>query len=289
VITENVPWKYEYALVSFLLSVSYMAADLEHPMGQADGQSQLSHRLLTWPERIPADQWLIYQRVIEMAQAQGIRFALGGAFALATYTGYWRNTKDLDLYVLPQDRDVMIDLVTRAGLCDYHDQLPYDRGWIYRSVCEGVIVDVIWAMANRRAQVDEAWLTRGPVVSMRGVHVHVVPVEEMIWAKIYILYRERCDWPDVFNMIYTTGTTLDWGYLLDRVGEDVALVRGVLSVFTWLCPGRAQALPSWLWQRLHLPEPQPGAAPEVDRHHVNLLDPRPWFSALLVDDEHAPS
>ena len=44
---------------------------------------------------------------------------LGGAFAVATYTGCWRNTKDLDLYVLPEHKDRMIAMLGDLGLVDY--------------------------------------------------------------------------------------------------------------------------------------------------------------------------
>jgi hypothetical protein len=97
----------------------------------------------TWVEQVPDEQWAVCQRVIAAVQAQRLPFALGGAFALAAYTGTWCNTKDLDLYILHQDRDTLIELLTQAGLADYYDQEPYDRTWIYRSHQEEVIVDAI--------------------------------------------------------------------------------------------------------------------------------------------------
>jgi hypothetical protein len=230
-----------------------------------------------WVQEVPDEQWPVYQRVIAAVKAQALPFALGGAFALAAYTGTWRNTKDLDLYILPRDRDTMVELLTHAGLADYYDQEAYDRAWIYRSHQGEVIVDAIWAMANERADVDVRWLSHSPSVRLRGELLPVLPVEELIWAKLYVFHRDRCDWPDVLNLIYATGTQLDWAHLLDRLAADVPLLRGALSVFSWICPGRAQALPGWLWGRLHLPEPPPGSAVDIEQQRVNLLDTRPWF------------
>jgi hypothetical protein len=113
---------------------------------------------IDWAASIAAGEWRVYQQVIDEARAANIEFAVGGAFAVAAYTGHWRNTKDLDLYVLPERRQAMIAALTRAGLRDYYDHEAYDRGWIYRAVANDVIVDVIWAMANRRAEVDEEWV-----------------------------------------------------------------------------------------------------------------------------------
>lgn len=226
-----------------------------------------------WHRQIPDDQWAIYERVIQAARSRRLRFALGGGFAIATYTGQWRNTKDMDVYVVPRDREAMIETVLNTGLSDYYDTLPYDRTWIFRTACDKVIVDIIWAMANRRADVDDLWLERAPSVTMRGERLLVVPPEDMVWNKLYVLQRDRSDWPDVFNLIEATGPELDWGYLLRRLEKDVPLLAGALSVYGWLCPACASKLPAWLWERVDVPRPAPADVPE----RAGLLDRRPWF------------
>ncbi len=236
-------------------------------------------------ERVSDEEWALYQTVIRTVRSAGHRFVLGGAFALATYTGQYRNTKDLDLFILPETRDAIVELLTQCGLQDYYDEEPYDRGWIYRAVCEGTIVDVIWTTANRHGTVDEAWLTRGPEIEIRGERVRIMPVEDLIWVKLYILHRDRCDWTDVLNLLYAAGPTLDWEHLLQRVGEDWRLLAGSLSVFAWMCPGRAASLPRWVWERLSLPAPVESSAPDVDRRRVDLLDTRPWFVPVLEPGE----
>ncbi len=228
------------------------------------------------PGVIPPDQWSIYRRVIEDARRHHVPFALGGAFALGAYTGQWRNTKDMDLYVQPRDRDAMLGVLARNGLSDYYTRLPYDRRWIYRSFTDNTIVDIIWSMANQRAQVDEIWITGGREVALNGESVRAIPAEELIWAKMYVLQRDRCDWPDVLNVIHAAGPSLNWSHLLDRVGEDWQLLRSILVLFAWIAPGRARTLPPWLWERVGLEGPA-SAADDVDQRRVNLLDSRPWF------------
>jgi hypothetical protein len=237
------------------------------------------HALTKWAALIPDEQWDIYQRVIDEARAREIPFAIGGAFALATYTGQWRNTKDLDLYALPEDRDRMIEVLTQCGLRDYYDTRPYDRWWIYRSCSGETIVDLIWAMANHRQQIDDLWLS-GPATEIHGRNLKVLPAEAILWDKLYIMQRDRCDWPDLLNLLYAIGPDADWEYLLCRVGEDIPLVAGVLSVFRWISPGRAQALPSWVWRRVGLEPPGGAATPDVDARRVSLLDTRPWYGPL---------
>jgi len=236
---------------------------------------QKNEQAIKWSHMIPEDQWEVYESVIDTALARGIDIALGGAFAVATYTGTWRNTKDLDLYVMPSDREKMIAVLTEVGLEDYFDQKPYDRWWIYRGVRGDCIVDVIWAMANHRAQIDELWMS-GPKVEVRGRTLKVLPAEALLWDKLYIMQRDRCDWPEVLNLLYSAGADVDWQYLLRRMGEDAALMAGVLRVFQWIAPGHAQRFPSWIWEHLQMPAPAANAA-DYDPHRVSLLDTRTWF------------
>jgi hypothetical protein len=225
-----------------------------------------------WEENIAEEDWSVYEPVLKRAESSGIRFALGGAFALAAYTNHLRNTKDLDIYVLPSDMERMVGVVSQCGMEDYHPRASYDRSWIYRAYCESRIVDIIWAMPNRRSSVDEQWLTRGPLLEIRGFPLRVIPVEELFWAKTYVMQRDRCDWPDVLNLLYHSGLTIDWEHLLERCEDDFPLLGAILQIFRWLCPERAAKLPVSLWERV-------GREPEWvncdARSH--LLDMRPWF------------
>jgi hypothetical protein len=239
----------------------------------------VAHRIHEWSKLVPEKEWALYDLVLNGAAERGIPFALGGAFAVATYTGCWRNTKDLDLYVLPEHRDRMIQLLSDLGMVDYFDTNGYDRWWIYRATRDGMIVDIIWAMANHRQQIDELWMS-GPEVELRGHCVKVLPAEALLWDKLYIMQRERCDWPDVLNLLYAAGPDVNWEKLLGRIGDDAPLMAGVLSVFRWAAPGRAALLPSWVWQRVGLP-PLKGVATgpdDFDKRRVALLDRRTWFA-----------
>jgi hypothetical protein len=217
---------------------------------------------------------------MQEARAAGARFAFGGAFATAVYTGELRNTKDFDFYVLPEQRETMRLAIARAGLEDYFDRMAYDRSWIYRGSAGDIIVDAIWAMANLRASVDERWLTHGPEVQLRGERLRAIPIEELIWSKLYVLQRERSDWGDVLNLIGTRADAIDWEHLLNRLGEDAPLLGGALSVFGWLAPARAHDIPLQVWQRLGLRPPGPVSNPHVTEARAHLLDGRPWFRSV---------
>jgi Uncharacterised nucleotidyltransferase len=236
-----------------------------------------AHSKTAWSAGIPDQQWLIYSEALDKAAEQGIPFALGGAFAVAALTGFWRDTKDLDIYVLPEYRDRLIEVLSNLGFSDYYDTKPYDRWWIYRAVRGEIIVDVIWAMANHRAQIDELWMS-GPEIEIRGRRLRVLPAEAVLWDKLYIMQRERCDWPDVMNLLYWTAADVDWEYLLERMGNDRPLMAAALTIFRWISPGRAALLPSWIWDYLEVPANSAAVnGPQIDRERAELLDRRPWY------------
>jgi hypothetical protein len=165
-------------------------------------------------------------------------------------------------------------------MADYFDTKGYDRWWIYRATRDGSIVDIIWAMANHRQQIDDLWMS-GPTVDLRGHAVKTLPVEAMLWDKLYIMQRERCDWPDVLNLLYAAGASADWEMLVNRIGDDTPVLAGVLSVYRWLAPERAQQLPRWLWRRVGLEPVKPAAGPrageDFNKRRAELLDRRVWF------------
>jgi hypothetical protein len=210
----------------------------------------------------------------------GIPFMIGGGFALATFVGRWRDTKDIDLYIHPADRDAAVTAITQSGFDDYYSRRPYDRKWIYRSVRENVIADLIWAMANQRAQVDQLWFERAGSLTVRNQKLLVLPPEEFLWCKLYIMQRDHCDWTDVFNLIYAIGPQIDWGHVIDRLDDDLQLLRGLLMAYSWLCPKEVLRLPAALWKRLSLlPPRKQKCAPLHDR--IRLLDSRQWFAATI--------
>lgn len=236
-----------------------------------------------WVNAVTDEQWATYRDAIQALREAGIRFLLGGGFALATYVGRWRNTKDIDFYIMQADRDKAVAALTKAGFEDLFPRMPYDRKWIYRSTRDGLIVDIIWAMANQRAQTDEEWFEHAPAANVRGEALAVIPMEEFLWCKLYIMQRDHCDWTDVFNLIYAVGSDLHWDHLLDRLEEDRPLLKGLLTVYDWLCPDQARDLPQSLREELDLPEPE---VPEPKkRDHIRLLDTRGWFAAILPKDK----
>src|ERR1700752_154390 len=101
----------------------------------------------------------------------------------------------------------------------------------------------------------------------------------MIWSKLYVLQRDRCDWPDILNLIHRRADEIDWEHLLTRLGEDASLLGAVLYTYGWLCPANGSKVPIWVWDAVH---PESGWLGRPQQR-TTLLDSRPWLVDLKGD------
>lgn len=225
---------------------------------------------------IPPEQWTVYAAFITETARRNIPFAVGGGLAVSAYSACLRNTKDMDVFILEKDSQEVVEMSRQLGFEEF-TQVPYDRTWSYRCSRNGYVIDFLWRMLNGRASVDETWLTLGWDLLVRGVPVKLLPVEELIWSKLYILRIDRADWPDILSLLYARGANLDWERLLSNLGEDRLVLGGVVNLLRWLCPGRACRFPESIWAPMGLLPPL-SSDPEVDHYRVALLQGEHLFS-----------
>jgi hypothetical protein len=248
------------------------------PAGADTNFSATSAPDAAWSKLVPEEQWVVFAAGTSAFDAAGIPYLLHGAMALATYTGHWRNTKDIDVIVRVADHERAVAALRSAGFEDYFPHEAYDRSWIFRGYKDGVLFDVIWELPNHRVHVDDGWFEHARPLWLRGKLFATVPAEELIRVKLYVLQRERCDWVDVLNVLAGAVHRIDWQRLVERMGRDLPLLQGVLAVFNWLSPQRARAVPEWLRQQFALAPIEVDDAAAAEERRVRLFDSRPWFA-----------
>ena len=157
-----------------------------------------------------------HREALRLLQDQGFDPMVGGAYALKTHTGIWRDTKDLDLF-LPKDR--IADALAALGGAGYRTEMT-DAMWLAKAFAGEYFVDLIFSSGNGIATVDELWQKRAATGTVLDIPALIVPAEEMIWQKAFIQERERFDGADIHHLLRCKGRELDWDHLLSRFGDD---------------------------------------------------------------------
>ncbi len=178
--------------------------------------------------------------------ARGPRFMLGGAFALTHYTEVIRSTKDIDLFVTAEDVPATLRCLEIIG---FRTQLTFPH-WLAKAQLGPLKFDVIFASGNGVARVDAEWFQYATDTSLYGVPVRVVPVEELIWSKAYVMERERYDGADVAHLLRARGRSLDWARLERRFGPHRAVLLSYILLFEFIYSDARRYLPEGVFERL---------------------------------------
>jgi Nucleotidyl transferase of unknown function (DUF2204) len=180
-----------------------------------------------------------YARTLAILQEAGVPFLVGGAFALHRYTGISRFTKDFDIFARAADRDRILDLLRGAG---YRAEVSFEH-WLAKVHHGNAFVDVIYSSGNGVARVDDGWFQHAVADVVLGASVQLIPPEEMIWSKAFIMERERYDGADVAHLIRGLGGKLDWYRLIDRFGENWRVLLAHMVLFGFIYPGERTRIP----------------------------------------------
>ncbi|HYT88472.1 MAG TPA: hypothetical protein VEL76_07170 [Gemmataceae bacterium] len=187
-----------------------------------------------------------YRRAIQALAAAEVPFLVGGAYALAHYTGIVRHTKDFDFFVLPQDARRILDLLAGLG---YRTELTFPH-WLGKAYHGDDFCDIIFSSGNGFCVVDESWLEYAEPAEILGESVRLVPAVEMIWSKGYVIERERYDGADICHILRSYGDRLDWRRLLARFGPHWRVLLSHLVLFGFVYPGESAKVPAWVMEEL---------------------------------------
>ena len=116
-----------------------------------------------------------YREAVAALQDTGVPFLIGGAFALESYTGLVRRTKDLDIFVRPGDCERLLSELRGRG---YQTELRFPH-WLGKAFKNGCLIDVVFNSGNGICKVDDRWFDYARPGDVLGVKVDIVPAEEM--------------------------------------------------------------------------------------------------------------
>jgi hypothetical protein len=198
------------------------------------------------PEALDAATRRIYVAALEALHGGGVEFLIGGAHALVPYTGIFRDTKDLDVFLRKEDCEKALAVLEAAGFTGERT-FPH---WLAKAYVGDRYIDLIFGGGNGVAVVDDLWFAYAVPGSVLGVPVWLCPPEEMIWSKAFIMERERYDGADIAHLLLARGRDLDWRRLVARFGRQWRVLLSHLILFGFIYPGERTCIPDAVMQNL---------------------------------------
>jgi hypothetical protein len=194
----------------------------------------------------PASSFAVFADAMRVLERAGVPFAVGGAFAFHHYTGFPATTKDLDLFMFERDVSRAVERLGAAGF----DAEVMQQHWLAKARRDSATVDLIYGSSNFWASVDQKWLRRARPVEMLGVATQVIPLEELIWSKSYVMARERFDGADVAHLLLLQARAIDWRRLVRLFDMHAELLLAHIILFRFFYPGVRDLVPRDVLDRL---------------------------------------
>jgi hypothetical protein len=183
-----------------------------------------------------------YRRAIDALREANAPFLVGGSYAFERYTGIARHSKDFDVFVRKDDLEHVLSVLQDAG-CRPEKTFPH---WLAKAYDGEDWVDVIYGGGSGIATVDDEWFEHAVDGVVLGAPVRLIPAEEMIWSKAFVMERERYDGADVAHVLLRTGAHLDWKRLLRRFDPDWRVLMSYLVLFGYIYPSERGTVPTWV-------------------------------------------
>src|SRR4051812_12603852 len=99
---------------------------------------------------LSVDTQNFYRKAVQLLNDHDVPFLVGGAYALAHYTGIVRHTKDFDVFTTEADAHRALRVFREAG---YRTELTFSH-WLGKVYHGEDFVDVIFSSGNGVARVD---------------------------------------------------------------------------------------------------------------------------------------
>lgn len=235
-------------------------------LGAPEGSPERPERPLVGTHDI--EEMEVRARALEALLDAEVPFLVAGAYAFFAYTGIYRDTKDLDVFLIERDIPAAFEALERAG---FRTDLLDDR-WIGKAYWGSRFVDLIFSSSNGLAVVDELWFQHAREGEVLGYRCALAPPEEIIFSKAFIEERERYDGADINHLIYACGHELDWERLVARFGPHWEVLLSHLVLYGFVYPGARSLVPGWLMddlcQRMQETVRQGNDRREVCRGHL---------------------
>jgi hypothetical protein len=144
----------------------------------------------------------------------GVPFLLGGSLA-SWARGGPETRHDLDLVIKPQDVEAALEALTQAGL------KPEDppEEWLVKAWDGSTLVDLIHH--PKGIPVDDALIERGEVMSVLGMEMRVMALEDVLVTKLMALGEQSLRYESLLAIARALREQVDWEDVRARTSDSV--------------------------------------------------------------------
>jgi hypothetical protein len=237
----------------------------------AFGADEAAAHDLSLHAQFPAEQVGLFRKVLLALTRAHAPFTVAGAFAFQRYTGIWRSTKDLDLFLPGESVSAALQICRDEGLViEVRDPV-----WLSKAWWGEYYVDFISGMSNGAIWVTEEWVRRARPAVILGVETRLLAPEHLLISKLFVLRRDRFDGSDVAHLIFRSGAELDWDEIVSASQSFWQILLGHLLLFQYVYPNARDQVPRRVWN---------GLLERLQSSLQNTSEIQPGFRGMLIDE-----
>ncbi|HYD29253.1 MAG TPA: hypothetical protein VEB64_00125 [Azospirillaceae bacterium] len=187
-----------------------------------------------------------YVESLLLLKEAGFPFLVAGTYAVRSYTGIIRPTKDMDIFCRAGDYPRILAFFHDRGFATEIE----DERWIAKVFQGPHFFDVIFNSTCAVLPITEQWFRESHEADIHGVPVRITPPTELIWSKVFVQDRQKYDGSDVAHVILKQRDNIDWHRLLAYMEAYWEVLLMHVLNFQFIYPSEREAIPRWLFDEL---------------------------------------
>jgi hypothetical protein len=187
-----------------------------------------------------------YKQVINILNKAKLPFLVGGTFAVRLYTGIERETKDIDFFCKASDYPKILATLKQEG---FKTEVTDER-WLAKATKGKYFVDFIFSSGNIIHPVDSNWFIDTPKAKLYGLSVNLIPLQYLIWSKMFVQDRYKYDGADVSHLILKQHEKIDWDILINQMDPYWEVLFQHLLFFRFIYPSERGVVPKKIMRTL---------------------------------------
>lgn len=164
-------------------------------------------------ERLFSEMEATLKRSVAALRGAGVRFLLAGSLA-SWARGGPQTRHDLDFLVAPEDVDVALEALVAVGM--RAEQPPEE--WLVKAWDGEVLVDLIHAPSG--IAVDDDTLSRGETLSVLGLDVPVMSLEDLMVTKLMSITEHEIRYEGVLAIARALREQIPWERVRERTASS---------------------------------------------------------------------